>query len=86
MSFSVISQTMSGYELDLCDMEPPKRHPTIMMAFEEMEEGEILTLVNDHEPEPLYYQMREEVEEFDAVGYEAQQEGPEKFVAQLPKR
>ena len=38
MSFSVISQTMSEYELDLCDMEPPKRHPTIMKAFEAIPE------------------------------------------------
>lgn len=77
---------MSEYELDLRDMAPPKRHPTIMTAFEEMEKGDVLTLVNDHEPKPLYYQMKEEVESFDAEGYEVEQEEPRKFVARLPKR
>ena len=76
---------MSEYELDLRDVAPPKRHPTIMKAFEEMEGGETLTLVNDHEPKPLYYQMKEEVDAFDAEGYEVEKEGPERFVAQLPK-
>lgn len=77
---------MSEYELDLRDVAPPKRHPTIMKAFEEISSGSILTLVNDHEPRPLYYQMKEEVEGFDADGYEVEQEGPQKFVAQLPKK
>jgi uncharacterized protein (DUF2249 family) len=77
---------MSEYELDLRDVAPPKRHPTIMKAFEEMESGGVLKLVNDHEPKPLYYQMREEVDAFDADGYEVEQEGPRKFVAQIPKK
>ncbi|MCX2819703.1 MAG: hypothetical protein ACI9QA_000115 [Methanobacteriota archaeon] len=76
---------MSEYELDLRDVAPPKRHPTIMKAFEEMERGETLTLVNDHEPKPLYYQMKEEVETFDAEAYEVEKEEQNKFVAQLPK-
>jgi len=77
---------MSEYELDLRGVAPPKRHPTIMKAFEEMEDGETLKLVNDHEPKPLYYQMKEEVEEFDAEGYEVERKDTGKFVARLPKR
>lgn len=76
---------MSEYKLDLRDVAPPKRHPTIMKAFEEMESGAVLTLVNDHEPKPLYYQMKEEVETFDAEAYEVEKEEQNKFVAQLPK-
>jgi len=86
MSASFVSRVMSEYELDLRDVAPPKRHPTIMKAFEEMESGGVLTLVNDHEPRPLYYEMKEEVESFDAEGYEVKQEGPQKFVAQIPKK
>lgn len=82
----VVSRVMSEYKLDLRDVAPPKRHPTIMKAFEEMESGETLMLVNDHEPRPLYYEMKEEVDAFDAEGYEVEQDGPEKFVAQLPKK
>jgi uncharacterized protein (DUF2249 family) len=77
---------MSEYKLDLRDVAPPKRHPTIMKAFEEMESGAVLTLVNDHEPKPLYYQMKEEVTEFDSDSYEVEEKGPKKFVAQLPKK
>ena len=82
---AALNLMMSEYELDLRDVAPPKRHPTIMKAFERMESGETLTLVNDHEPKPLYYQMKEEVGAFDADGYEVEKEGPERFVARLPK-
>lgn len=56
-----------------------------MDAFESLESGEALTLVNDHDPKPLYYEMQAEREAFDAEGYELRKEGPERFVATLPK-
>lgn len=72
-------------ELDLRDVPPPERHPRIHEAFEELESGESLTLVNDHEPKPLFYEFQAEVDEFDAEGYEVEQRGPNEFVAVLPK-
>jgi len=73
-------------KLDLRDVPPPERHPKIHENFESLDSGEALTIINDHEPKPLYYEMEAEVEDFDADSYEVEQEGPQKFVAKLPKK
>ncbi|MFB6142228.1 MAG: DUF2249 domain-containing protein [Halorientalis sp.] len=72
-------------QLDVRDLPPKERHPTIMDAFEELEAGECLRLINDHDPKPLYYEMAAEVEAFDAENYEVRREGVEKYVAEFPK-
>lgn len=77
---------MSDTKLDLRDVPPPERHPLIHETFATLESGEALTLVNDHEPKPLFYEMQAEVEEFDAENYEVEQRGPTEFVATLPKK
>lgn len=43
------------------------------------------TLVTDHQPKPLFFQILAAVEEFDAEGYTVDQIGPDKFLATLPK-
>lgn len=58
----------------------------IHQTFEDMNRGETLKIVNDHEPRPLFYEMRAEVESFDPEGYEVEREAAEKFVAKFPKR
>ena len=75
-----------GAVLDVRDVPPPQRHPKIHDAFAELEAGEALTIVNDHEPKPLYYEFAAEVESFDAEGYEVERRGPTEFVARFPKR
>ena len=77
---------MAEQTLDLRDVPPPERHPMIHEAFEELDSGEALTLVNDHEPRPLFYEMQAEVDTFDADGYEVEQRGETEFVATLPKK
>jgi len=77
---------MAEQRLDLREMPPPQRHSTIFDAFEDLESGEALTLVNDHEPKPLYHQMAAEVEAFDAEGYTVDRVGPNEFVVTLPKK
>ena len=77
---------MAEQPLDLREIPPPKRHPKIFAAFDDLDSGEALTLVNDHEPTPLYHQMAAEVEAFDAEGYEVDRVGPREFVATLPKK
>lgn len=77
---------MTEHRLDLREIPPPERHPKIFDAFEELSSGEALTLVNDHEPRPLYHQMVAEVESFDADGYTVDRVGPNEFVATLPKQ
>lgn len=68
------------------DIPPAERHPKIHNAFADLESGESLRLVNDHDPRPLFYEMQAEVEEFDADGYEVNRRGPNEFVAVFPKQ
>lgn len=77
---------MSAQTLDLREVPPPERHPKIHDAFEKLDSGEALTLVNDHEPRPLFYEFQAEVDSFDADGYEVERRGPTEFVATLPKK
>ena len=71
--------------LDVRDIPPVNRHPEIHDAFEELEPGETLTIVNDHEPKPLYYEFQAEVDAFDADGYEVERVDTDEFVARFPK-
>ena len=73
-------------EIDVREIEPKDRHPKIMDTFAEMDGGDTLRLINDHDPKPLYYEMDAEVDDFDAENYEVRREGPEKFVAEFPKQ
>ena len=77
---------MAATTLDLRDVPPPERHPKIHDEFENLDSGEALELVNDHDPKPLYYEMQAEVDDFDAEGYEVEQRGENEFVARLPKK
>jgi uncharacterized protein (DUF2249 family) len=71
--------------LDVREIPPPERHPKIHETFAEMDGGEVLELVNDHEPKPLFYEMQAEVESFDADNYEVEHKTDGKFVARFPK-
>ncbi|MFT4883923.1 MAG: hypothetical protein ACI8U4_001436 [Natronomonas sp.] len=77
---------MVEQQLDIREIPPPQRHPKIFNAFGALESGETLTIVNDHEPTPLYHQMAAEVESFDAEGYSVDRVGPKEFIATLPKK
>ncbi|WP_254767843.1 DUF2249 domain-containing protein [Salinilacihabitans rarus] len=72
--------------LDVRDVPPVNRHPRIHDAFDELDPGETLTIVNDHEPKPLFYEFQAEVESFDADGYEVERVADDEFVARFPKR
>jgi uncharacterized protein (DUF2249 family) len=76
---------MPATELDLREMPPPERHPKIHSAFADLDGGEVLRIVNDHEPKPLFYEMQAEVEAFDAEGYDCRKVADGKYVADLPK-
>jgi uncharacterized protein (DUF2249 family) len=72
--------------LDLREVPPPERHPKIHTAFEDLDSGETLRIVNDHRPRPLFYEMKAEVEAFDAENYAVEQRATDEFVADLPKQ
>lgn len=77
---------MDSKELDVRDLPPSERHSTIHDAFEEVPSGGELVIVNDHEPRPLFYEMRAEVDTFDADNYSVEQRGENEFVATFPKQ
>ncbi|MCB9364918.1 MAG: iron-sulfur cluster repair di-iron protein [Flavobacteriales bacterium] len=43
--------------LNVTLLEPKHKHPTIFARYDELNEGESLTIHNDHDPKPLYYQL-----------------------------
>ena len=43
--------------LNVTEIEPKLKHPTIFVRFDELKAGESLTIHNDHDPKPLYYQL-----------------------------
>ena len=47
-------QTTVENILNVTLLEPRQKHPTIFVRFDELEEGESLTIHNDHDPKPLY--------------------------------
>ncbi len=46
--------------LNVTLIEPRLKHPTIFERFDELVSGESLTLYNDHDPKPLYYELSAE--------------------------
>jgi regulator of cell morphogenesis and NO signaling len=41
-------------------LQPALKHPTVLKKFDELKTGESFLLVNDHDPIPLYYEMKAE--------------------------
>jgi uncharacterized protein (DUF2249 family) len=77
---------MADTTLDVREIPPAERHPKIHAAFEELSSGETLTIINDHDPKPLFYEMQAEVDAFDADAYEVDQREPNEFAATFPKQ
>ena len=44
-------------ELDLREVERPRRHPLVFAKFDALDVGEWFELINDHDPIPLHGQM-----------------------------
>lgn len=51
-------QTASNV-LDVTSLPPREKHTTIFSRFDALNEGEQLTLYNDHDPKPLYFELRQ---------------------------
>ncbi|HYM92060.1 MAG TPA: DUF2249 domain-containing protein [bacterium] len=46
--------------LDVREIPPARRHPLIFQTFESLAPGQAFTLINDHDPKPLFYQFQAE--------------------------
>ena len=77
---------MADTRLDVRELPPAERHPKIHAAFDELGSGDTLTILNDHDPIPLFYEMQAEVDAFDAENYAVERRSPTEFVAKFPKK
>jgi len=69
--------------VDVREMAPRDRHPRIFATFDGLPVGGALTLVNDHDPKPLFYQMQ--AERPGQIAWEPQEEGPERWVIRIAR-
>lgn len=69
--------------LDVRVIEPRLKHPSIFSAFDALKAGEILTIVNDHDPLPLYYQLK--AERPNIFSWQYMEEGPETWRVNIQK-
>lgn len=70
--------------LNVTLLEPREKHPTIFLRFDALEEGESLTIHNDHDPKPLYYQLLGERGEI--FTWEYLEQGPEWWKVRISKK
>jgi uncharacterized protein (DUF2249 family) len=69
--------------LDVRQMAPRDRHSRIFADFAQLAPGEAFTLVNDHDPKPLYYQFT--FEHPGEVDWRYLEEGPEVWRVRIGK-
>lgn len=77
-------QTTVENILNVTLLEPRQKHPTIFARFDELGSGESLTIHNDHDPKPLYYQLLSE--RGDIFTWEYLEQGPEWWKIKITKR
>ncbi len=70
--------------LNVTLLEPRQKHPTIFVRFDELAQGESLTIYNDHDPKPLYYQLLGE--RGNIFTWEYLEQGPESWKVKISKR
>ena len=77
-------QTLNEYILDVTELEPRQKHPTIFSRFDGLEEGESLVIHNDHDPKPLYYQLLGE--RGNIFTWEYLEQGPEWWKVKITRK
>ena len=67
--------TAADNTLDVRTIPPAQRHPLIFQRFLALPQGGSFTLVNDHDPKPLYYQLNFEYS--GQLGWDYLEQGPQ---------
>lgn len=70
--------------INVTQIEPKLKHPTIFDVFDHLEAGESLIIHNDHDPKPVYYQLLGERGDIFTWQYLAQ--GPEWWDVRVTKK
>ena len=69
--------------LDVTQIEPRLKHPSIFKYFDALQAGEEFVIENDHDPKPLYYELIGE--RGNIFTWEYLQKGPEWFIVRICK-
>ena len=69
--------------LDVRPIPPAQRHPLIFQAFEALGPGAGFILINDHDPKPLFYQFKFELE--GRFTWDYVEQGPETWRVRIGK-
>ncbi|MCL5774299.1 MAG: DUF2249 domain-containing protein [Firmicutes bacterium] len=69
--------------LDLREMHPIYRHDKIFEFWEKMTPGEVLQIINDHNPKPLHYQF--EAEQKGKYEWGTVEEGPKDWIVNIKR-
>ena len=80
----IIMQAEVDNILNVTLLEPRMKHPTIFARFDELSPGESLTIHNDHDPKPLYYQLLGE--RGNIFTWEYLEQGPQWWKVKISKR
>ena len=70
--------------LNVMELDPRVKHPTIFQWFDKLAPGEGFILHNDHDPKPLYYQMLNE--RGNVFHWEYLEEGPVWWKVRIARR
>ena len=69
--------------LDVRDMIPRDRHPMVFARFDALGAGDILRLVNDHDPVPLHNQLQ--ARRAGQLNWQYEEQGPEEWIVRIQK-
>lgn len=69
--------------LDLREMAPFERHAKILGMWSSLKGGEVLRIINDHDPKPLHYQF--DAEYSGQFEWEYEKSGPEDWIVKIRK-
>src|SRR5690606_29333465 len=70
--------------LDVTQIEPRLKHPTIFQYFDALDRGEAFVIDNDHDPKPLYYELLGE--RGNIFTWEYLEQGPQWWRVRITKR
>ena len=71
-------------QVDVRTIQPRDRHPMIFTTFDNLRPGESFELINDHAPQPLYYQFLHE--RTDLFDWEYLEQGPEVWRVRISRK
>jgi regulator of cell morphogenesis and NO signaling len=70
--------------LYILEIEPRLKHPTVFQHFDALQNGEGFLLINDHDPIPLFYELK--AERGDVFEWKKVENGPELWKVEITRR